>query len=316
MALSVHAVRLPYGVLIAGLVIVLAGCGVRRSDRPTDRRLPVFTGIPPLAYLTEQIGGEHVKVDALVQPGQDPHTFEPGPQQVLALGRAAIFFEVDMPFERVLLAKVRESNPRLTVVDATQGITKRMMDAPCCEGAANHDHHADGGEPDPHVWLSPPLLKIQAQNIAAALCKADPTHASDYQQNLAALLGRLDALHRCVEKMLAPHRGQVFYVFHPGFGYFADTYGLHEEPIESGGRSPTLKQLHALVEKAQADGIKAIFVQPQYAPQAAEAVADAIGGKLVPINGLGKNVVDDIEDIAMKVEAALKESTPPRHGER
>ena len=53
--------------------------------------------------------GEHVKVDVLVQPGQDPHTFEPTPQQVLALGRAAIFFKIDMPFESVLLEKVRKA---------------------------------------------------------------------------------------------------------------------------------------------------------------------------------------------------------------
>ena len=81
----------------------------------------MFAGIPPLAYLVEQIGGEHVKVDVLVQPGQDPHTFEPTPQQVVALGRAAVFFKIDMPFEAVLLEKVREGNRRLAVVDATQG---------------------------------------------------------------------------------------------------------------------------------------------------------------------------------------------------
>ena len=39
--------------------------------------------------------------------------------------------------------------------------------------------------------------------------------------------------------MLAPYRGHSFYVFHPGFGYFADAYGLRQEAVEAGGHSPT-----------------------------------------------------------------------------
>ena len=298
-----------------GLLLLLAGCGGAPADRASEGRLPVFAGIPPLAYLAEQIGAEHVKVDALVQPGQDPHTFEPTPQEVVALGKAVIFFQIGMPFETVLLEKVREGNPRLVVVDATRGVERRPMEAPGCVEAAGGSRHPEpeAGEPDPHVWLSPPLLKIQAENIAAALCQADRPHQRDYQQNLRALLGRLDTLHRRLLRMLAPYRGRSFYVFHPGFGYFADAYGLKQEAVEAGGRSPTPQQLRALIEKAQAEGVKTIFVQPQYAPQSAAVVAEAIGGQVVPINGLGKNVIADIEDMATKIETAMKGSTPRRH---
>ena len=302
----------PLASCVLGLLVVLllAGCGSTLTDHATKGRLLVFAGVPPLAYLVEQIGGEHVKVDVLVQPGQDPHTFEPTPQQILAFGSAAIFFKIDMPFESVLLEKVQEGNRRLMVVDTTAGITKRMMDAPCCETTVGgHTSIERGGEPDPHVWLSPPLLKILAQNIAAALCRADPAHQADYTRNLAALLGRLDALHQRIKRMLAPYRGRSFYVFHPGFGYFADAYGLKQDAVEAGGRSPTPKQLRALIAEARADGVKTIFVQPQYAPQSAQVVAEAIGGKVVAINGLGKDAIADIEDIARKIESALKESS-------
>ena len=105
------------GLLAVAMVALIAGCGTSRDDHSTDRRLPVFAGIPPLAYLVEQIGGQHVRVDVLVQPGQDPHTFEPTPQQIIALGGAAIFFKIDMPFETVLLEKAQEGNQRLKVVD-------------------------------------------------------------------------------------------------------------------------------------------------------------------------------------------------------
>jgi zinc transport system substrate-binding protein len=305
--------------LAAGVLLVVCcdGCGPISADRPSDGRLPVFAGIPPLAYLVEQIGGEHVKVDVLVQPGQDPHTFEPSPQQILALGRAAVFFKIDMPFEKMLLEKVLAGNGRLQVVDVTRGIEKRGLDASCGDQAAGEDHGHEGqrGEPDPHVWLSPPLLKIQAGNIAAALCQADPGHTREYQARLAALVETIDATHRRIAQMLAPYRGRSFYVFHPGFGYFADAYGLKEEAVEAGGRLPTPRQLRALVEKARADGAAVVFVQPQYDPQSARVVAEAIGGQIVTIDGLGKDVIRDIEDIATKIENALDNSSPRRHGE-
>jgi zinc transport system substrate-binding protein len=296
-------------------LMLLAGCTSSSDNRSTDGRLPVFAGIPPLAYLVEQIGGEHVRVDVLVRPGQDPHTFEPTPRQVMALGKAAIFFKIDMPFENVLLEKARENGRRLEIVDATQGITKRKMDAPCCVSTAdgNHDHGEAAGEPDPHVWLSPSLLKVMAQNIAAALSKADPANQRDYQRNLAMLAERLDQVDQHARQMLAPYRGRSFYAFHPGFGYFADAYGLKEEAIEAGGREPTSRQLRALIEEAKADGVKTVFIQPQFDPKSVQVVADAIGGRVVPIDGLAKNAIADIEDIAAKIEKAMRGSSPQRH---
>jgi zinc transport system substrate-binding protein len=181
------------------------------------------------------------------------------------------------------------------------------MDAPCGEPAGQHEHEIEtpGGELDPHVWLAPLLLKTQARNIAAELCLADPAHERDYRQNLAALVERLEAVDRRIRGMLAPYSGRSFYVFHPGFGYFADAYGLKQETVEAGGRTPAPKQLRLLIEQARKDGVKTVFVQPEFAPQSAQVVAEAIGGKVVPLNGLAKDMAGNLEDIAMKVKAAL-----------
>jgi zinc transport system substrate-binding protein len=290
-------------------VALAAGCR-RTAETPADARLPVFAGIPPIAYLVEQIGGEHVKVDVLVQPGQDPHTFEPTPQQVAALSRAKVFFKIDMPFESSLLEKIRDGNARLAVVDVAQGVKKRRLDSPCCikDDAHAHDHADDTESLDPHVWLSPALLNIQAGNIAEGLCQADPTHKKAYEKNLAGLQQRLDLLDRRTRQILSPYRGRSFYVFHPGFGYFADAYGLKEEVIEVGGQEPTSKRLHALGRKAKAEGVKTIFVQPQYDPETVRGIAESLGGRAVVIDGLAKNVIADMEDIATKIQAAMQES--------
>lgn len=290
-------------VFLLGSLSLLAGCG-KPVTPASDTRLPVFAGIPPIGFLVEQIGGPHVKVDVLVRPGQDPHTFEATPKQVAAISRAKLFFQVGMPFESVLLEKIQAGDARLIVVDVTHGVKKRPLGGPC-KHEADHDHDKAF---DPHVWLSPALLKIQAKNIAASLAKADPANEASYNKNLAALVERLDALDRKTREMLAPYRGRAFYVFHPGFGYFADAYGLKEEVVEVGGQEPSAKHLRELSLKAKAEGVKTIFVQPQYDPKNMKAIADALGGRATTINGLDANVLADIEDIAQKIRNAMKES--------
>jgi zinc transport system substrate-binding protein len=310
---AANRIAWPICASIVGLLL-LAGCEGHSEHRQTDGRLPVFVGIPPLAYLAEQIGGRYVAVDVLVQPGQDPHTFEPTPHQALALSRTKVFFQIGMPFENAILEKVRQGNRRLIVVDAARGVEKRMMDGPCCQHSAGHEHGHDepSGDPDPHVWLSPPLLKIEAENVAVGLCEADPAHKEEYRQNLAALLGRIEAAHRRIGRLLAPYRGRSFLVFHPGFGYFADAYGLKELAVEAGGRQPAPKQLRALIETAKAEGIGAVFVQPEFDPHSAQVVAEAIGGRVVVLNGLAKDVLQDLEEIAGKIETAMRQKA---HGE-
>jgi zinc transport system substrate-binding protein len=54
----------------------------------------------------QQIGKDRVDVQVLVEPGADPHTYEPRPQQMVALSRATLYFAVGIEFETAKLAKV------------------------------------------------------------------------------------------------------------------------------------------------------------------------------------------------------------------
>ncbi|MEN6557311.1 MAG: zinc ABC transporter substrate-binding protein, partial [Thermoguttaceae bacterium] len=130
----------------------------------------------------------------------------------------------------------------------------------------------------------------------------------DYQKNLASLLERIGAAHDRIARRLAPYRGRTFYVFHPGFGYFADAYGLKQTAVEVSGKSPSPQQLGHLIAQARRDRIRVVFAQPQSPPQGAEVVARALGAKVVLLNGLDENVLADIEDIAEKIEDAMKSS--------
>ncbi|MFH1742105.1 MAG: zinc ABC transporter substrate-binding protein, partial [bacterium] len=106
--------------------------------------------------------------------------------------------------------------------------------------------------------------------------------------------------------LLKPYRGESFYVFHPAFGYFGDAYGLKQEAVELEGKAPTPRQLSTLIKKARTENVRIIFVQPQFDKKSAEAVSNSIDGAVVPMDPLAKDVLKNLEEMAMKVGKALK----------
>ncbi len=273
---------------------------------PSTTKIQIFVTVPPQAFLAEKIGGDAVKVHTLVGKGQNPHTFEPTPRQAATLARASLFFTVDIPFEKQLVAKVAASNRNLRIVDSTKGIVRLPLTEP-----DHHEAHAkeerSGNEADPHIWLAPDNLRIMADNMAAALSNALPERKEALHRNLASLQNEISALDKRLTTTLAPHRGKTFYVFHPGFGYFAHAYGLKQKGVEIRGKSPTPRQLTALIRQAREDRVRTIFVQPQFDSKSADTVAQAINGTVAPINYLDQEVLRNLATIAAAIEQSLRQ---------
>jgi len=293
---------------------LLCGCGAAPAPSgaggPGDGTLPVFVSIPPLAALAEAVGGEHVRVTTLLAPGEGPHTFSATPKQVMALGGASAYFHVGgFPFELELARRLEANFPSLVIQDAAAGIARHPGEAHG-HGEEAAGHH-QGEELDPHVWMSPLLLKTLAQTIAETLQRVDPDHAADYARNLEALLGDLESLDRALREQLAPFAGRTFYIYHPALGYFAETYGLHQKSVEVSGKKPAPRQLQELIEQARTDGVRVIFVQPQFDQRSAESVAEAIHGSVVPLDPLREDVLDNLRAIAAALAGAFAaEHTP------
>ncbi|HOX38626.1 MAG TPA: zinc ABC transporter substrate-binding protein [Candidatus Brocadiia bacterium] len=268
--------------------------------------IPVFVSIPPQAQFAKKVGGARVSVSVLVGPGQNPHVFEPKPQQIAALGKARLYFTVGVPFERTLVERISKSMPGLKITPTDRGIKKlAMTECDHHEEGSHEEHEADEEGLDPHVWLAPLLIKVQAKNMADALIESDPANAAEYRKNLEIFGNELDELHARIAKTLAPHKGQAFYVFHPAFGYFADAYGLRQKAVEAGGRQPTPKQLSALIKQAREDGAKVVFVQPQFDKRSAETIAQAIGGAVVPLDSLAEDATGNLELMADQIAKTM-----------
>jgi zinc transport system substrate-binding protein len=289
---------------VAVVLLTLSGCGGVSSETGGVPR--VFVSVPPQAWLVEQLAGDYFTVDTLLPKGRDPHTYEPEPRQVMALGSAALYFRIGVPMEDRVLGKVAGSGAAVRIVDTIAGIDT-ISSAEACHDD-DHDHGHDHGRVaiDPHVWLGPAQLRGIAAAMTRAFSESDPAHAGEYSRRLDDFLARLDEVDAAARERLAPHAGRAFFVYHPAFGYFAAAYGLEQVAVEMGGREPTPKDLEQLIAQAREAGIRVIFVQPQFPPASAETVARAIGGHVAPLDDMAPNVLENIAQIAEIVASALE----------
>ncbi len=287
--------------------------GSGEALKEAERELNACVSIIPQSFFVERIGGEHVEVNVLVERGKDPHTFEITPRQMMALTGADLFFGIGFPFEQQILRKVQSTNPQLALIATDKGVMRRPMDEGGIDLERNNKNmsgedtelHREGML-DPHIWLSPSAIRIIVKNINEAFAKVDQENAHVYKKNLDKFLVDLEAVDSRLKQLLEPYRGKSFYVFHPAFGYFADEYGLVQIPVEIEGKSPTPKQIEALIMRARREKIKIIFVSPQFDRKSAETIAKAIEGAVVSIDPLEKDVLNNLEDIAENIEGSLR----------
>jgi zinc transport system substrate-binding protein len=297
--------------LYLGLLVISTGSliGCRQAPTPTTQAVAkpvtVTVTLPPQAYFVQRIGGDRVQVNTLIEAGIDPHTYEPKPEQLRQMANSQLYLAIGDGMEQGWLSRFTGTNPQLQVTDTSQGIIKIP------QVFAGHDHgHAHGHEQgekspgheneaglDPHIWLSPRLVKQQAQTIYQALVKQDPQHQAEYQANLQQFLGELEQLDQQIRQQLKPVKNRAFMMFHPEWGYFAKDYGLKMLAIQAEGQEPSAGQLADIINQAKQNQVKVIFTQPEFSPQTAEVIAKQLGIKVIPISALSGDWKNNLQQV-------------------
>lgn len=258
----------------------------------TQETINVTVSILPQEYFVKKIGGDRLEVNVMVGAGATEENYEPKPQQLKELSQAKAYVSIGIPFEKIWLKKMASINSQMLIIDSTKNIEKiKMTDH-------NHDNynHDDPDEKreinhqkeelDPHIWLSPKLAKIQAENIYEGLVIIDPKNQVEYRKNLDKFLSEIEQLDQQIAKNLSGITNRKFIVFHPSWGYFAKDYKLEEIPVEVNGVEPSAGELGNLIKTAKQEKIKVIFAQPQFNTKSAETIAKAINGEVLLIDHL------------------------------
>lgn len=275
------------------------------AQTPAQKPLLIFVSILPQKYFVQRIAGENAQVQVLVKPGKSPETYSPSPHQIKELAASDIYFRIGVSFENGILHKIAAVSQAIAIVDTRQGLEFRHMGE--SKGHEDHDHTGQ----DPHIWMSPLLVKIQARTMADALIKLDPENKDLYEQNLAAFARDLDDLHLRLKSLLERFKGETLFVFHPVFGYFTDLYGMRQMAVETMGKAPKGKQLSAIISLAKEEKARVIFVQPQFDRNSAQKIAAAINGAVVSIDPLAFDYLANMEAIAQAIVSSLQPKEAP-----
>ena len=262
------------------------------SEKGWTEPIPIFVSIAPQKYFVERIGGNDVKVEVMVQPGESPATFNPNPKKMSRLANAKLYFSIGVPFERIWVSRLKAIQPDLKFISLNHNLSSKIE--------SGHSQNKQ----DPHIWLSPLLAKKMVTEIEAALSKAKPERAEFFKINHIALAQELDILDQEIRDIIATAKSRNFMVFHPAWSYFAETYDLKQVAIEHQGKEPGPRTLQKIINIGKKLKIKTIFVQKQFGLSVAKNVSKIIGANVQEIDPLAENYFENMRKTAKAISGA------------
>lgn len=253
----------PTALVTVALALVLTSC----SASEDSGSVRVATGVYPLQYVAEEIGGDHVEVVNVTPPGAEPHDVELGPSQVIELVEADLVLYVGSDFQHA----VEEG------LDDAQGET---LDALEVAGGPLAD--------DPHFWLDPTRLAEVASAVTEELAQIDPENRDAFVSARDDLLERLDALDAEFETVLGSCRSNTIVTSHEAFGHLAERYDLVQNGISGldPESEPSPQRIAEVADYVRANDVKTIFFETLLPPDAAETIARETGASTATLDPL------------------------------
>ena len=238
--------------------------------------LEVAATIFPVYSIAEQIAGDNITVNLLIQPGESPHTFTPSVSTKQITERVKRVYVVDENFDKAVI-NIIDSKSKTLAVNTNVNLLKYEdehdddkhkddddHDDDKHKDDDDHDEHAHG-EYDPHYWLSPNAAIKIARNIADDMKTLDPNNASDYEENYGVFEKSVTDLYAKLKADITSVSDVAFITMHDAWAYFNEAFETNLvgsfEP--SGAESPSPKYLAELQEKVDEKNAVAIFSEPQ-----------------------------------------------------
>ena len=250
-----------YLVLLLVAIVGLVACSSQKSSTETgSSKLNVVATNSIIADITKNIAGDKINLHSIVPVGQDPHEYEPLPEDVKKTSQADLIFYNGINLETggnawftklVENAKKKENKDYYAVSEG--------VDVIYLEG------QSEKGKEDPHAWLNLENGIIYAQNIAKRLSEKDPANKETYEKNLKAYVEKLSALDKEAKEKFnnIPEEKKMIVTSEGCFKYFSKAYNVPSAYIweintEEEG---TPDQIKTLVEKLRKTKVPSLFVE-------------------------------------------------------
>ena len=263
-----------YFVTFLIVILIAYACGPH-TPKQTEKPI-VLVSILPQKTFVEKIAGDDFEVSILIPHGANPATYSILPAQMAEISDASIWFRIGyVGFELSWADKIIQANPEMKVVDLSKGLD--LM------AARKNESTGELTGVDPHIWLSPTLVKKMVRSIRDELIALRPDRSEAYNLAYQQFIKEIDETDLQVKQMLKGFEGRKFITFHPSLSYFAREYGLEQFSFQQMGKEPTPSQVANLVNTARADNIKVIYIQSDFDRENARMFAQEIGGEIIQV---------------------------------
>ena len=254
--------------------------------------LKVLTSIKPLQLIAAAVQEGTATPDVLLPPGASPHNYALRPSEVRKLASADLVYWIGPDLEGFLQRPLAQRNLPSVAVQTLPGLHLRHFSEDSEsheEGADEHDHDHRPGSLDAHLWLDTANARVIAARMAADFAQADPANAQRYQQNFAAFGQRLDQLDARIRQRLASVANKPFFVFHEGFDYFEQAYGLKHAGVFTVAAEvqPGAAHVAAMRARLAEAGKSCVFSEPPARPRLAETLTTGLPVRLAELDALG-----------------------------
>ena len=275
-------------VLILLAILLLSGCGPLQEK---TEKIQIVATIFPLYDFAREIAGEDAEVKMLLKPGAEVHSYEPTPQDIIAIQNCDVFLYIGGESDewvRNVLSSVDTSRMQvLTLMDCVDA-AEEAESGFAWSGEDGHDHDHDGhdhgdAEYDEHIWPSPKNAILMAEAIGKAIQAADRGSAEYYQTHTEEYTEKLRALDSELTKTVKEAKRELL-IFADRFPflYLARDYGLEYYAAYPGCSSeaePSAATVAAIIEEVKQSGVPAIFYIELSNRLMADTIAEATGAE-------------------------------------
>ncbi|MBN2635104.1 MAG: zinc ABC transporter substrate-binding protein [Prolixibacteraceae bacterium] len=273
------------------IIISVSSCNSTKKSS-TGEGSVITVSIVPQKTFVEKIAGDDFKINVLVPPGTTPEAGNLLPSQLKEIANSELWFRIGhIGFEYSWKEKIEQANREMKVVDLSEGLD--LIE----EGHTHGDEHVHESGIDPHIWLSPRLVKEISKKIYDELVLLKPEKTVEYKTNYLNFVKEIDELDIEIANKLREYKNRKIIVFHPSLSYFARDYGLDQWALESGGKEPAPQHMAKVVDMAKKEHINVIYIQDEFDQENARVFAEEIDGKVIQISPLDPSWVDNLRYI-------------------
>jgi len=261
--------------IIIVLILTIGVVALFSQSLPKNDKIKIVATFYPLAFLSQEIGGDYVQVIQLIPSNTEIHGWEPSASHILSAEDADLIVYngagLDSWLEHDVLPALSNSKNHI-VVETTHGLEllPGEEDEENELESSEHEH----GFFDPHTWVSPLMAKLQAQKIYDALVQLDSEHENFYTQHWQHLEATLAGLDSNYTTTLSGAHKETIFVSHEAFGYIASQYGFEQHGVIglSADEQPSATTIANLVNIMKEHEIYTLFVDPVYSSEYANTI--------------------------------------------